>query len=276
MSEEFWIKAQDGIDLYARSWDPEGAAKGVVCLVHGLGEHCNRYHHVAKALNQAGYGVVAIDHRGHGQSQGPRGYSPSYETVMQDIARLIEEGKRRYPGAPVFLYGHSMGGNFVINYALRKKTGIRGVIATGPALRTAFDPPPVKIAVGRALYAIYPRLTMSNELDVNGLSRDTSVVKAYTQDPLVHDRITARLAIDILDAGLWALAHAGELSVPLLLMHGSADRLTSAKASQEFAAQAPKQFCTLKIWDGFFHEIHNEVEQKEVLDVAIHWLNERI
>jgi len=191
--------------------------------------------------------------------------------LLDDISHLLEEAAERYPDRPRFLYGHSLGGNLVINHALRRRPQLTGVIATGPLLRPGFEPPAWKLTLGKIMYSLWPTLSMANELDRQGLSRDPEVVRAYNNDPLVHDRISARLAMDVLQAGLWALEHAAEFTLPLLLMHGSADRLTSAQASREFAAQAG-QCCTLRIWDGFYHEIHNEPEQGEVFECLLEWL----
>ncbi len=276
MNQEFSIKTNDGIMLYARNWDAQGSLKGLICLVHGIGEHCNRYGHVAAALNASGLAVISMDHRGHGKSEGPRGHIPSYEALMSDIELLISEGKKRYANVPVFLYGHSLGGNLVINYALRRKPPLAGVIATGPALRTAFQPSAIKLLIGRTLYSIAPGLTMDSGLDPTGISRDKKVVQAYINDPLVHSKISARLAIDLLDSGLWALEHAAEFSLPLLLIHGSNDALTSVTASQEFAKKMKPGLCTLSIPEGLFHEVHNEPEKDQIFTEIIEWVNEKL
>ena len=272
---EFGWQTKDGLRLYAQGWKPEAELKGVVCLVHGLGEHSGRYEHLAAFLNQAGYALLAFDLRGHGKSGGQRGYAPSYEALLDDIARLLDEAANRYPDLPRFLYGHSLGGNLVINYALRRRPQLAGVIATGPFFRAAFEPPAWKLTLARIMYNLWPTLSLSNELDRQALSRDPEVVQAYDEDPLVHDRLTPRLTMDMFQAGLWALEHASELSLPLLLMHGSADRLCSVQASREFAARAGDR-CTLKIWDGFYHEIHNEPEQEQVFEYLLEWLNSRV
>ncbi|OIO94528.1 MAG: lysophospholipase [Anaerolineae bacterium CG2_30_64_16] len=268
---EFNWRTADGLRLYAQAWEPDTTPAAVVCLVHGLGEHGGRYAHVAAALTAAGYALLGFDLRGHGKSEGPRGHAPSYDILMDDIGRLLDEAAARYTDKPRFLYGHSLGGNLVINYSLRRKPDLAGVIATGPALRTATPPPAWKLALGKILYKIQPGMQMANGLDRDGLARDPAVVRAYASDPLVHDRISARLALDMLQAGEWALAHATEFPLPLLLVHGTADRLTSSKATQEFAAQAPGDV-TLKLWEGFYHETHNEPEKAEVLGFMIDWL----
>jgi acylglycerol lipase len=272
---EFGWQTEDRLWLYAQSWQPETEPKGVVCLVHGLGEHSGRYPHLAAFLNQAGYALLTFDLRGHGKSEGQRGHAPSCEALLDDISRFLTEATERYPDCPCFLYGHSLGGNLVIKYALRRYPQLAGVIATGPLLRTAFEPPAWKLTLAKIMRSLWPTLAMSNELDRQGLSRDPEVVRTYNEDPLVHDRLSARLGMDMLEAGLWALEHADEFPLPLLLMHGGADRLTSPQASRGFAAQAGER-CTLKIWDGFYHEIHNEPEQGQVFGYLVEWLNGKL
>ncbi len=266
-------QSRDGLKLYARGWEPEDRIpEGVICLVHGHGEHVGRYEHVGQALSAAGYVLLGFDQRGHGRSAGPRGHIPSYDALLDDITLLLDQAASRYPALPYFLYGHSMGGNEVINYALRRKPALAGVIATGPWLRLAFEPPALKVALGRMMNRIFPAFTQKSGLETAALSRRTEVVRAYEADPLVHDQISARLFVEMYNAGLWALEHAADFPLPLLLMHGSADRLTSAEASREFAQRAGQQV-TLRIWEGGYHEIHNEPEQAEVFQTMIAWLN---
>lgn len=265
-----WASA-DGLALVGRCWEPEGEPRAVVCLVHGLGEHCGRYDHVAAALNEAGYAVLACDKRGHGRSGGKRGVIPSYEALMADIDLLLAQAEQRFPGKPRFLYGHSLGGNEVLNYALRCKPDLAGVISTSPGLRTAFQPPALQLAAGRLMNRLWPAFTLPNGLELAAISRDPAVVAAYQADPLVHDRLSARLGVSLLETGEWAIANAGQFPLPLLLMHGTADRLTSHEASQAFASKAPT--CTLKLWDGLYHETHNEPEKQEVIGFVVDWLD---
>jgi alpha-beta hydrolase superfamily lysophospholipase len=260
--------------LYARSWKPENP-KAVVVLVHGHGEHINRYQHVAEAFTGAGYALQGFDLRGHGQSAGQRGHTPAYDNLMEDIADFIADAQKRYPGLPVFLYGHSMGGNQVINYVLRFPQGLKAVIATGPWLKLAFDPPAFQAWMAKVINGLAPAMSFDSTLDQSFLARDPEVVRKYATDPLVHPKISARLVNGISDNGLWALEHAAELKIPMLLMHGSGDKITSAPASQEFAKKAG-QLVTLRIWDGFYHEIHNEPEKAEVLKVMVDWLDQHL
>lgn len=270
---EFDWQTTCGLQICAQGWEPEQGAKAVVCLVHGLGEHSGRYSSLANYLNENGYALLAFDQRGHGSSQGQKGHTPSYEALMDDVDRLLAEADSRFPDIPRFLYGHSMGGNLVINYALRRKPELVGVIASGPWLRLAFEPSKFNVALARLMNRLHPSLSQPNGLDINAISRDPEVVRAYEEDPLVHDRISARLFVEMYQAGLWALDHGSEFRLPLLLMHGSADGLTSAGASEEFAGKVGEK-CTFKRWEGFYHEVHNEPEHEEVFEFIRTWLDE--
>jgi alpha-beta hydrolase superfamily lysophospholipase len=267
---EFELAAGDGVRLFCRSWHPETEPQGTVCLVHGLGEHGGRYAHVGRYLSDNGFAFLAMDLRGHGRSKGKRGHSPGYETLMNDIGLLIRQAEKLHADRPVFLYGHSMGGNLVLNYLLRRPPKLRGAIATGPLLRTAFDPPAWKTMLMRVMLRLWPSMPVSSGLCVQDLAHDPEVIRAYNEDPLVHDRVTPRF-LGVLEAGLWAMNHAHALSVPLLIMHGDSDRITSHVASIEFASRAGG-ICALKIWEGLYHEMHNEPEKEDVLACLVDWL----
>jgi alpha-beta hydrolase superfamily lysophospholipase len=271
---EWKWKSRDGLELAARGWKPENP-KAVVVLVHGLGEHSNRYQHVAEAFTKAGYALQAFDLRGHGQSAGQRGHTPRYDNLMDDITDFITDAQKRFPGLPVFLYGHSMGGNQVINYALRSPQALKGVIATGPWLKLAIDPPAALVLLAKLLNNIVPNFSLASGLSQNALSRDPQVISKYAADPLVHDKISVRLYTSMFGSGFWASEHAAELKIPMLLMHGSADKLTSALASQEFSRNVGKAV-TLRIWEGFYHEIHNEPEKADVIQTMVNWLDQNI
>ena len=268
---EFNVKTADGLNLQGRCREPEAKIKAVVCLVHGLGEHSGRYEHVADAFNRKGYAVFTFDLRGHGRSEGPRGHAPNYAALMADISKVLNTAKQHHPDLPTFLYGHSLGGNLVLHYALRQQPKLSGIIASGPMLRMSSPPPAWKTAMLRLLHALHIDCSIPSGLDDTALSRDINVVHTYRNDPLTHNRITPRLAVDMIRNGEWNLQHAAELPCPLLLMHGDADRITSPEATRAFAEKAGTA-CTLKIWDGLFHELHNEPEQNEMLDYVLAWL----
>lgn len=265
------IKGSNGLELFVHTFPSEENPKGIVCLVHGHGEHIERYEHLAKRLNDANYSMIGFDLRGHGQSDGRRGHTPSYNAMMEDIDLFLAEVDEHYAGLPRFLYGHSMGGNLVLNYAMRRNPDLKGVIATGPWLKLAFEPPAIQVGLAKLMQKLFPAFTQSSGLATDALSRDPEVVRAYEEDPYVHDKLSARLFTEIHSAGLWALAHAAEFPLPLLLMHGGADRITSAEASKEFAEKAEGK-TLLKIWEGFYHEIHNEPEKEDVFKTLIDWM----
>jgi acylglycerol lipase len=270
--EEFGWRTADGLQIYGRNWRPDtGPVKAVVCLVHGLGEHSGRYEYLADSLCRAGYAMMAFDLRGHGRSEGKRGHAVSYEALMDDIAHSIEEAEVRYPKHPIFIYGHSLGGNLVLNFVLRRQPRLSGAIVTGPLLRTTRATPWWKMWAARILYVVWPSVTLSNGLRREDLSRDTQVAGEYERDPLVHNRMSAQLGVDAFEAGRWAENHANQLALPLLLMHGDEDRITSVEASREFAARAG-DVCTLVIWPGLFHEVHKSPEKEQVLTCALEWM----
>jgi len=272
---ETHLKTRDGLRLHVCGQEPESAPKAVVCLVHGLGEHCGRYGFVAEAFTRAGIAWLAFDLRGHGRSEGKRGHAPNYEMLMADLFELLETARQRHPALPLFLYGHSLGGNLAIHYALRRQAELAGVVASAPLLRLAFEPPRWQTATLRLLHALRLQPPMPSKLDAGKLSRNPNVLEAYRSDPLVHGRITPALATAMIEKGQWNLEHAQELPCPLLLVHGGTDRITSPQASAEFAKKAGAT-CTLKIWDGLFHELHNEPERRQVLDSVLAWMEKTI
>lgn len=272
----FNFTSDDGLTLFGRAWISLNAKpKGVVHLVHGLGEHSGRYAHLADALNQAGYHLLGFDLRGHGLSKGKRGHTPDYGHLLDDIQVFIQESQNRFASdLPAFLYGHSLGGILVINYGLRRSTAnLQGTIATAPLLRTAFEPPKVKLMAARVMAKLMPAFTLKSGLEVDALARDQAVVEAYQSDPFVHDNLSARLGHEMLKNGQTAMENASQWSLPLLLMHGTADRITSHKASQEFAKSAGDQV-DLILWEDNFHEIHNDLEKENVIASVIQWLDE--
>jgi len=272
----FTFSSKEGLSLLGRTWlSNREKPLGIVHLVNGLGEHSGRYAHVAETLNDAGYHFTGFDLRGHGLSEGKRGYTPDFEHLLDDIQiSLTETASKFNRPLPIFLYGHSLGANLVLNYALRRKHDLAGVIATAPSLRLAFKPSKIKLLIGRLMAKIMPSFTMSNSLEIDALSRDKAVVKAYRDDVYVHDRISARLAIDLFESGQYALDHAQDWKIPLLLMHGTADRITSHQASQEFAEKSSKKV-DLVFWEDYYHEIHNDFGSDAVLAKMITWLDKK-
>ena len=271
IQSEFSWQSQDGLQFFGQEWRPEGGARAVVALIHGLGEHSGRYQHVADYFTQHGLGVVALDHRGHGRTGGKRGHG-SYDAILDDIQHLIQEAEKRYPGLPVILYGHSLGGALVLYYALKRKPQLKGVIATAPGLIPARASGGQK-ALAKIMSTIAPGFQINNGLDVTGLSHDPETARAYTADPLVHPKISARLGLDLMQNGQWVIEHAAEFPLPLLLLQGSADRLVNPAGARQFAAGLAGKV-TYKVYDGWYHELHNEVEKETVLADMVAWIDQ--
>lgn len=265
----FW-KAYDGKKIYGCEWAAD-RPKGVICLAHGLGEHVERYEYMAHWFNTHGFTVVGYDRRGHGHSEGKRGHSNGLEPLLDEISQLLVEARTGYQDLPVFLYGHSQGGGLVLSYALRRNPDITGIIASAPWIQLSFTPPQALIALGKLMRKIYPGFLQANNLNTQLLSRDPEVVKAYEQDPLVHDRISAAAGIGMLEEGDWMLQQKGGFPIPLLIMHGDEDGVTSAEASEALAGQLEGDV-TYKLWPEMYHELHNEPEKEMVFQYVLDWL----
>ena len=280
------LKTQDGLDLFTQSWKPNSPAspgpsaapdpKAIVVLHHGFNDHSGRYPHVAKALTEAGYSLYAFDWRGHGKSGGPRGHTPNYDSLLDDYGLVVAEAKKDQPGKKVFLYGHSMGGNIALNYALRRPEGLAGAVITSPQLRLSFEPPAWQVALARVMASLYPTFSQKANLDAGTISHNPAVVQAYRHDPLIHGTISAKLFFSIVEAASYALAHAADLKIPILLAHGGDDPLTDPKATQEFYERITFADKTFKRYDGQFHELHNETDPMRLLKDVVEWLNQHL
>ena len=266
--------SKDGLSLYAREWqvtDP----RAIIALVHGLGEHVGRYEHVAAHLNARAYAVLGFDQRGHGQSGGKRGHASDYGTLLDDVQLLLREAELRYPAVPVVLYGHSLGGNLVLNYALRRQPRIQALVATSPFIRETHPQSGMKVGLGKLMRHVYPSLTLPNGLDVRGISRDAAVVARYQADPLIHDKLSAAMGIGTLEAADWLAKYTGHVPCPTLLVHGTADPITDPRATAAFAGRTRGDLTFLP-FEGLYHETHNEPEQAQVLAAITDWLDKQV
>jgi alpha-beta hydrolase superfamily lysophospholipase len=264
-------KTPDGVNLYWQEWKPDTDFPcGVVLLVHGLGEHSGRYHHVAQAFTQSGYVLVAFDHRGHGRSGGVRG-DDSMDLTCADISHFLGEIRREYSQQPVFLYGHSLGGLQVLYYVLIHKPQISGVISTAPALAADKGVSPVTILMAKVMSRLIPSMQIDNGLDRSNLSRTSEVIERYNNDPLVHGKITARFGMELMEMSKWTRSQQ-EFPLPLLLMVGSGDHIIDPKAVQVFG-EGCKGDVTFRMLEGWYHEIHNEPEQEQILRDMIQWID---
>jgi alpha-beta hydrolase superfamily lysophospholipase len=275
------VTTDDGLALHLRSWPAAHPTRGVAVLVHGLGEHIDRYDHVAGRLNRLGFSVVGYDHRGHGRSPGQRGGMPADDTLCADLGAVLRAARASTPG-PLTLIGHSLGGliagRFVAEGLQSKPAAwwcrVDALVMSSPALDPGAN------AVQKLLLAVVapmlPDLAVNNGLKVDWISRDAGVVKAYADDPLVHDRITGRVGLFVARQGPAVVAAAPRWKTPTLLMWAGADRCVSPAGSAAFAAGAPRDVVTVREWPGLFHEIFNEPEQGQVLDALDGWLTSHV
>ncbi len=264
-----------GLTLRGQYYEP-GMTKAVIVLVHGMGEYARRYERtVVPALLEQSFAVLSYDQFGHGSSDSKKGHHPGYDCILDGLEKMLNKANTLFPTLPIFLYGHSMGGNVVINYVLRRSNNLSGLIATSPFLRLAFKPPGWKMVFGKLIDKIYPSLTMPNELDLQALCNDQKEIDAYVKDPMIHDKVSTRFSLEFMETGEWAIENAIKLKTPMLLLHGTKDRITSHLASEEFSKKSNGHTDFFPIENGF-HELHHDLEKKVVLDMICNWIKKRI
>lgn len=271
---EISIQSSAGFPLWGQIWVPEQNPRAVVVLVHGLGEHIQRYHYVAEKMNVRGIALIGFDQQGHGKSGGKRGVINSGQGLMDDITGAIKFARDQFPDLPIFLYGHSMGALEVLNYGLRASETLQGIIATSPPLDTHSMSKAQRTLVG-ALKNLLPNLTVANGLPIDGLSRDAASNQAYRVDPLVHPKASVRLAAFLAEGAEFVMGHANSWHLPLYLAHGSADPICPVEGSDQFASRLGDKV-TFRRWDGFFHETHNEPEKEAVIAAMLDWVDSQI
>lgn len=257
-------------------WEPDGEITGVLVLSHGLGEHAGRYGHVISELGKLGLVVYALDHRGHGRSGGKRLELKSWSDYIADLHEVFRIARATHPGFGNFLLGHSMGGAIALSYALEYQAELDALMLSGPAVVLGEGTPKILIPIGKFLGRVAPGVPVQS-LDSADVSRDPAVVAAYDADPLVHHgKIPAGLASALVGAMESFPERLPSLTLPVLLQHGSEDRLADVSGSRLIAEKAGSKDLTIKIYDGLFHEIFNEPEQDRVIGDLIGWLTPRI
>lgn len=275
------LTADDGTPLFTRTWTPEPGVspRGALVIVHGYGDHSGRFAHVADYFAGQGYSVHALDLRGHGQSRGRAlGYFDAFRQHADDLDLLVERAREQNGGRPVFILGHSMGGLLSVIYAIRQPSLdlVRGMVLSAPLLDMHQKAP---LAIQFLLrYVIHPfsKRFPTARVVADTLSRDPAVVEAYTHDPdVLQDKTPVHTALELLKASNFARANMSRVTLPLLVMQGTGDRLVNPGCAQlvyERAASADK---TLKLYEGLYHEILNEPERARVMADIWVWLAER-
>ncbi len=266
--------ASDGDNLAIQDWplDPGQRLRGVVLLVHGLGEHAGRYDELARQLNSWGFAVRGYDQYGHGESGGVRGGLPSDSRLVDDLADVLSSTRARMQrGTPLILLGHSMGGLVAARLVAQGQAPVDGLVLSSPALDAGLSA--WRRLLVNVLPAIAPNLRVRNGLDPRMISHDPRVVQAYQNDRLIHDRISARLARFIVDGGAATVQQAPGWHVPTLLMYAGDDKLVSPRGSRAFARAAPARVVTAHCFEQHYHEIFNELDREPVYAMLRQWLD---
>lgn len=260
-----------GVEIFWRAWLPIGEPRAVVVLAHGAGEHLGRYEHVAARLVSEEYAVYALDHRGHGRSDGPRALIDRVANAVTDIDQLVVRAASEHPGSSVFLLGHSMGGCLAVSYAINRQDRLQGLLLSGPLAALDAAPAPVRL-IARGLSAVAPRLGVFS-VDASLVSRDPEVVRAYQDDPLVHHGKLPVRTVAELGAAVDSFPGAvGAITVPTLIMYGTADQLAPPAGSVMLSERISSADKTTIPYEGLYHEIFNEPEQQRVMDDMCAWL----
>ena len=276
MQESGFLSSKDGIKIYGQGLMPGDKPRALIFIAHGLGEHIGRYADLADYLTSKGFAVFGIDHRGHGKSQGRRGHILSFDQYIEDYKTFRDSVVSRFPSQKSFLLGHSLGGLISVHYVLKYPLDFSGLVLSSPALKIKVEVNPIKQALGKVFSRLIPGVSMSNGLDPNLLSHNPEVVNNYINDPLVHDRVSARWFICFTGAIEEAQARAQEIKIPILVMQSSEDRIVDPGGSKEFFGKIASSDKNLKNWEGFYHEMFNEFDKSKVYQFFGDWLEKHI
>jgi acylglycerol lipase len=270
--KEGHFKGLNNLDIYYQGWLPEGEPLAVLLIVHGLAEHSGRYGNVVDHFTPKGYAVYAPDHRGHGRSQGRRVYVKRFTHYLDDLKTFFDMVRSWHPEAKIFMVGHSMGGTIGLAYALRHQEELAGLVLSGTGVKAGESISPILIAVGKLLAALLPKMGLL-VLDASAISQDPATVAAYENDPLVYrGKVTAQLGAELLKTTQAFPDQVSQLRLPILIMHGTADRLVDLQGSQWLYEAIGSADKTLNLYGGYYHEIFNEPGRDQALADVEAWL----
>lgn len=269
MNEFYWNYQQT--KFHGIHWVPQQHRR-VMIIVHGIGEHIGRYDHVAEFFMKEGFAVIGIDHYGHGKSDGPKGGSKGFAFMFDYLQAFLQYVKDTWQ-QPIVMYGHSMGGGVLTGFLLKRHPDIQAAVISAPALIIGMRPGAFLRGILKVTSTLAPNLRIKQGLDINKISHDKAAVEKFRADPLRHEKLSLRLANDMIQNGAWCLLHADELKVPTLLIHGNADEFTAVEGSRLFAGRAPATLLTYREWEGMYHEMHNEPDSRDVLLFVAGWLS---
>jgi acylglycerol lipase len=270
------FKGVRNASIYYQAWLPDGKVKAVLFIVHGLGEHSGRYANVVNRFVPSGYAVYGLDQIGHGKSEGGREQVERFEDFTDNLTIYYNMVKAWQPGKPIFLYGHSLGGLIACYHLLDHQADFKGAVISAALVRVPANISPLTVTVGKMLSAIAPKAGVI-PLNAAGISRDPAVVKAYEDDPLVfHGKTPARLSAEMLKAMMRITAEAGRITLPVFILQGSADKLVDPGDAQLLYDKVSSNDKTLRMYDGLYHEVHNEPEREMMFKDLEAWLKAHV
>lgn len=270
--QEDTMKGYRDTDVYYQHWTPDGDPVAVLLVVHGIGEHCGRYMNIVNHFVPLGYGVYGFDHIGHGKSPGVRMYVDRFQDYIITLKMYFDKIRRWHPGLKIFMLGHSMGGLVASAYLLEYQNELAGAVISAPAVKIPDNISPATIFLGKVLSVLAPKTGLVG-LDADGLSRDKAVVEAYVNDPLVYTgKTTARLAAELLKTMQIVAENASTITLPILILQGSEDQVVDPSGAHILFELASSEDKTLKIYEGYYHEVFNEIGRERVLADTQSWL----
>ena len=265
-----------GLKLYYQCWLPDKEPKAVLLVAHGLAEHSGRYKNLVDYFVPKGYAVYALDHRGHGKSEGTRTYVDNFNDYLIDLKTFFDKVRNENKNLKIFLFGHSLGGTIATAYAIEHQDELAGLMVSGSSLVPTKSVSPALLAMAGIVSALAPKMGVTL-LDASLISRDETVVDAYVNDPLVfRGKIPARTGAEM--ARMWKQlpAQMPRIKLPVLIMHGMADQLTDPRGSKLLYERAGSKDKTLKIYDDCYHEICNEPDREQVFVDMESWLTKHL
>ncbi|HVD61408.1 MAG TPA: lysophospholipase [Gemmatimonadaceae bacterium] len=269
-----------GLSLVTKCWPPHGHSdetpRAVVALVHGISEHSGRYTALVEHFPTAGFALCAFDLRGHGQSEGRRGHIDEWQQYTDDVLAFLEHVRARYPGVPIFIYGHSLGALIVTQFVLTHPEGLSGMIVSGIPLRPTGVAKKPLVMLAKSLSRAWPTFSVSLGLDGSRLSRDPEMIRAYEQDKLVHHTATARWGTETLATIASVRTRLGEIDLPILILHGEADRVNSVEGSRDLFSGVSSQDKELHVYPGGTHEPHNDTIRDQVAHEVEEWIDKHL
>jgi alpha-beta hydrolase superfamily lysophospholipase len=266
------FEGYNACQLFYQTWLPEKSPRAVLAMVHGVGEHCGRYNNLVDYLVAHSYAAIGFDHRGHGQSAGQRGHIYAWSDYRSDVSYFLQLVEQLQAGIPVFLYGHSMGSLVVLDYILHTPEELQGAILSGLPIEPAGVAKPYLVAIAKLLSRVWPTFPVQLGLDARSLSRDPAVAKAYQDDPLVHGSVTTRWGTEGLKTLAWVKERAGEIRLPVLLIHGEDDPLNTIQGARRYFEQIAYPDKSLLVYPGSLHEPHNDLDCDQVAADIGQWL----